>query len=350
MGNETETAIAKPYSIIDEVKLTLQKSQKAGEIDLPEHYSVNNALKSAYLALQETYTKDKKPVLTTCTKASICNALLDMVIQGLNPSKKQCYFIAYGLKLLCQRSYFGTMSVTKEVADATEIWAEVVYKDDTFEITMAKGQKTIKTHEQKLENINSDAITGAYCVIEFKDSPTYTEIMTMDQIHKSWAKSQADIGLPKAVHSLFPEEMCKRTVINRACKKFINSSADKNLLKHIHRTDEERTEEEVAEEIEKNANKDILEITEPEATEEQPVETPKEMRDPSSIKTINQLMQDCKDDFSMDDKQVCAELGVSSRDEITDTPANCYVRILAHYIRKEVTTAEVYGEQDGPGF
>ena len=342
MVEQKKTAIAKPYSIIDEVKLTLQKSQKAGEIDLPEHYSVNNALKSAYLALQETYTKDKKPVLTTCTKASICNALLDMVIQGLNPSKKQCYFIAYGLKLLCQRSYFGTMSVTKEVADATEIWAEVVYKDDTFEITMAKGQKTIKTHEQKLENINSDAITGAYCVIEFKDSPTYTEIMTMDQIHKSWAKSQADIGLPKAVHSMFPEEMCKRTVINRACKKFINSSADKNLLKHINRTDEERTEDEVAGEIEKNANKNLLEITESEVTEEQPIETPKAKRDPSTIKTIEQLVNACKDDFSLDEQQVCKELGVTSRNEITDTPANCYLQLAETHMGPEI--------EEGPGF
>ncbi len=78
-------------------------------------------MKSAWLILQAAVDKDKKPVLEVCSKNSIANALLDMVVQGLNPAKKQCYFIAYGNGLACQRSYFGTMAVTKQVAGAKEI-------------------------------------------------------------------------------------------------------------------------------------------------------------------------------------------------------------------------------------
>jgi recombination protein RecT len=39
-------------------------------------------------------------VLQACTRDSIANALLDMAVQGLNPAKKQGYFIAYGKQLV----------------------------------------------------------------------------------------------------------------------------------------------------------------------------------------------------------------------------------------------------------
>jgi len=263
MVEKKQTAIAKgtSYDIVAQVQKTLEDYTSNKKLILPENYSVENALKSAWLVLQETVNKDKQPVLTACSKPSIANALLDMAVQGLNPGKKQCYFIAYGNKLLCQRSYFGTMAVAREVAGATNIWAEVVYEGDVFEYSLSKGQKSIKEHTQKLENIDSGTILAAYCVLDFEGKPSHTEIMTMAQIRKSWEKSKANLGSPAATHSMFPDEMCKRTVISRACKRFINSSADNNLfLEHFYHSDEERTEIEVAEEIEKNGNKEPLKI------------------------------------------------------------------------------------------
>lgn len=45
------------------------------------------------MTLQSMTDKNRKPALTVCTKDSIANSLLDMVVQALNPVKKQCYFI-----------------------------------------------------------------------------------------------------------------------------------------------------------------------------------------------------------------------------------------------------------------
>src|SRR3990167_5548127 len=73
-----------------------------GTLHLPHDYSPENAMKSAWLVLQTVQDKDYKPALQTCTPESICNALMSMVIQGLNPDKKQCYFIVYGKALVCQ--------------------------------------------------------------------------------------------------------------------------------------------------------------------------------------------------------------------------------------------------------
>ena len=48
---------------VDLILAKVQKFQQHGELDLPPNYSAANALKSAWLILQQTVDKDKKPVL-----------------------------------------------------------------------------------------------------------------------------------------------------------------------------------------------------------------------------------------------------------------------------------------------
>ncbi|MBA7632342.1 hypothetical protein ES703_39886 [subsurface metagenome] len=254
------TAMTTPAKIVESVTKILHGYTAKGELILPQDYSIDNALKSAWLVLQETVDKDKQPALTVCSQASIANAFLDMAVQGLNPAKKQMYFIVYGKKLMCMRSYFGTMAVAERVAKASDIWAEVVYEGDVFEYEINHNRKTVTKHAQKLENIKPGKIVAAYCVVEFSDGRSaYTEIMTMEQIKKSWTKSKQSGA--NSVHTEFPEEMCKRTIINRTCKPLINASSDSNLfLTHFNRTDEEVSEGELATEIEENANQEIIDI------------------------------------------------------------------------------------------
>src|SRR5690606_6989099 len=232
-----------------------------GELHLPPNYSVENAMKSAWLILQNTFDKDKKPVLQVCTKDSIANALLDMAVQGLNPAKKQGYFIAYGKQLVFKRSYFGTMAVTKRVAGAKDIFAEIVYKGDEFEYTIKNGNKYITKDIQKIENVDPDNIVAAYCTIIFDDDRQFTDIMTWDEIQKAWSKSKMDPTKEGSTHKEFAQEMARKTVINRACKRYLNSSDDGSLLmQHINRADEVAAEAEVEAEIEENANQELIDI------------------------------------------------------------------------------------------
>jgi len=69
-------------TVADAVAQKVNEFVKNHEIDLPASYSVGNALKAAWLILQETKTKDDKLALDVCTKDSIANAMLDMVVQG----------------------------------------------------------------------------------------------------------------------------------------------------------------------------------------------------------------------------------------------------------------------------
>ena len=236
------------------------------DIVFPEKYSYANALKSAYLVLQETKDKNKKPVLEICTRASIANSLFDMCIQGLSPAKKQCYFICYGNTLSLQRSYFGDMAVMKRLNGVKSINANIIYEKDKFSIGIDDdGSKTIK-HDTDIKNIGTK-IVGAYCIINFDDGNKHVEIMNIEQIHNSWNQSKIDWKGANSVHSKFPDEMAKRTVIRRACKNYINTSDDNDLLiEAVNRTDEaeyKTVESEVETEIENEQATEELDIEEP---------------------------------------------------------------------------------------
>ena len=280
--------------VVDVVGKKVQEFVSRGELHLPPNYSVENAMKSAWLILQSTVDKDKRPVLQTCTKDSIANALLDMAVQGLNPAKKQGYFIAYGKQLVFQRSYFGTMAVTKRVAGAKDIFAEVVYKGDEFEYTIKNGNKYITKHIQKIENVDPNNIVAAYCTIVFDDDRQFTDIMTWQEIQKAWSKSKMNPEKEGSTHKEFAQEMARKTVINRACKRYLNSSDDGSLLmKHINRADEIAAEAELEAEIEENANTEYIDIEpeyESEHEEEQPDIEPEPKEETGKEKPAQQQM------------------------------------------------------------
>lgn len=255
--------------VIDTVTNKIRGFQNSKELHLPENYSPENALKSAFLVLQGTLDRNKKPVLEVCSQNSIANSLLDMVVQGLNPAKKQCYFIAYGKELTCMRSYHGTVAVVKSLCGAIDVNAQVIWGEDDLEYNIIKGNKEIVSHKQKLGNVGKNP-QGGYCIITFPDGKEYTDIMTIDQIKKSWSKSKMDANKPTSTHKQFEEEMIRKTVINRACKKYINTSADNAVLTESFQRAEQISEEEIFEnEVKENANQQVIDITPSNDVEEQ---------------------------------------------------------------------------------
>ena len=241
-------------NITDRVLSKVKKYQEDGDIQFPAEYSPENAIKSAWLTLQEVKDSSKRPALEVCTQASIANSVLDMVVQGLNPAKKQGYFIVYGKQLTFQRSYFGTMAVTKRVTGCKSIDAITIHEGDKVTYDIVAGRYTNLKHEQQFGS-TSNPIIGAYCTIIEKNGDEYTELMTMDEIKKSWGQSKMNPEGANSTHSKFPVEMAKKTVTNRACKRFLNSSDDSSLLFNLLQENDKRVyEAETQAEIEENAN------------------------------------------------------------------------------------------------
>lgn len=256
--NNTPVQKEKEINVVVKVGQMIDNYVNNRTLHLPSDYSVENALKSAWLALQEVQDRNGNPALKVCSQPSIINALLDMCVQGLNPAKKQLYFIVYGTSLTCQRSYFGDQALAKRVKPGVEIYSAVVYKDDVFEFGFLRGRKVITKHETKLANVDSSKIVAAYCgVVSESGEDLGAEIMTMEQIRKSWGKSKV-YSPGKGTHAEFPEEMAKRTVIRKRCKPIINDSNDALLLEAVRRQDIDTTEAEIDAEAGKHANGQII--------------------------------------------------------------------------------------------
>lgn len=220
--------------ITDSVLRKVNQLEQSKTIKMPAGYNPGNALKAAWLKLQTVVDKNKKPALEVCTRVSIANSLFDMCIQGLTPAKNQCYFIVRGNELTLMRSYFGTAAVLKRLNGVEDVFAQVVYKGDVFEYIIDGGNIVVTKHEQKLENINTDNIVGAYCVI-VKDGKPRCEIMTMTQIRQAWTHTTNGGGVQKE----YPDQMAKRTVINRGAKMYVNTSDDADeLIESINRSTE----------------------------------------------------------------------------------------------------------------
>lgn len=226
-------------SIVNVVEKSVHAMVGAGRLQLPADYSPANALKSAWLLLQEVKDKNGNSALAVCTKESITNCLLDMVVQGLNPVKRQCYFIPYGKTLTLQRSYFGDQALALRVDSALEFYAAPIYAGDEVELSRVGGRMVITKHVTKFGAADGE-LQGAYFGVTRKGEDLGAEIMTMAQIQKSWAKSKT--YNPKggsSPHHEFPDQMALRTVCRRRLKPIINSSNDAMLMEAIQR--EERT-------------------------------------------------------------------------------------------------------------
>lgn len=266
-------ATTQERNITDKVLSRVKNLEGKGELKVPANYSPENALKSAYLILSETIDRDKKPVLQSCSEASIANTLLDMVVQGLSPSKKQCYFIPYGGKLQLSRSYLGTVAVTKRLKGVKDVKAYCIYEGDDFETEYDIDTATLKITKfnPKFENIDTNKIKGAFAVVLGEDGPIHTEIMNIGQIKKSWNQGAAKGN--SGAHNNFADEMAKKTVINRACKMFANTSDDSDLLIEAFNNSDEKTYDEkdlvdnvqyeVKQEIKENANSKPIDIEQP---------------------------------------------------------------------------------------
>ena len=261
-------------AFIDGLSMQLQEKTKYG-LSFPADYNPTNALMGAYLIMKETTDKNGKCILESCSQASIANSLMDMATLGLNASKKQGYFIAYGGKCQFQKSYFGNITLARRNGLKT-INAEIIYEGDTFKYHIENGMKVIDVHEQDFMNIDNDKILGAYAVAVMDDGRKVVEVMNINQLKKAWNQRMG--GLKEdasSTHMKFKDQMAKKTVINRLCKLIGNTSTDGNISEISDRLDEvaevDMVAEDVAYEIENNANQiEFSEVVEPQSEQATP--------------------------------------------------------------------------------
>lgn len=296
-NNQQLAVKQKKQDISARVLSKVNEFEQTGELRIPKNYSVENSLKSAYLILSETKNKDNRPVLEVCSVPSVADALLKMVVWGLNPMKKQCYFIPYGDQLDCSPDYTGKIAMAKRYGGLKDIKAHAVFKDDVFEFEVdpSTGRKKVTKHTQTLESMGSNEIKGAYAILEMQDGTFDTEIMSMPQIRAAWEQGPMKGNSP--AHRKFPDRMGRKTVISRACDALIRSSDDSVL----YEDEEERksidvTSENVAHEVKTKANRkqirfnDVEDAQVEEEAHSQPKQEPKLSEEEENQKAYEQAL------------------------------------------------------------
>lgn len=263
-------AVNATQQLFDNINSKITSIITDGGIALPKDYNASNAMRSAWLMLQDIKDRNGKPALEVCTPASIANSLMKMVVQGMNPAKAQCYFIPYGDQLNYQRSYMGSYALAKRVSTLKEVNAVIIYEGDIFsyEIDNHTGRTTVKEHTQKFENINNDKINGGYAICVFEDGSVDTVIMTMAQIRKSWEQGQTKGQSP--AHKNFADEMAKKSIRARAVKLIINSSDDSDIMQEDDQI-KDHVELSSKAQIALNANTKTIPLDDPKKEEEEEI-------------------------------------------------------------------------------
>lgn len=217
--NEKRELVAKDFT--EGMVLKIKEKERFG-LTFPKDYNYTNEFMSAMLILQDTVDNNKKPVLQSCSRASIENALVEMVTNGLSMQKKQCYPVAYGGKLQCQKSVYGNTCIARRYG-LKDIAAEIIYEGDVFEYEIIDGRKRIVTHKQNFENIDNDKIRGAYAVATMNDGVILTEVMNIKQIKQAWKQGFGYKENGNGTHQKFTDQMAMKTVKNRLLKQINNT-------------------------------------------------------------------------------------------------------------------------------
>lgn len=245
VDKDKQVSLLSERDLSDAVMKRVRSLETGKALVLPPNYSPENALKEAYLIIKQTIDKNGAPALSVCTRDSITTALLDMVLQGLNPMKSQCYFIVHGNELKLRRSYFGTERALRTVLPETDkVVAVVVHQGDEVEYEIGTdinnpntlGEKIVTKHKQSLANMDNP-IVAVYGYITKKDGKLVTtDMMTANEIFAAWRKSQTRVfndqgGInATSTHGQFPVEMAKKTLLNRMCKRPFKATDDSVMI------------------------------------------------------------------------------------------------------------------------
>lgn len=271
--------------------------------DVPENYSYKNAIQQARYLLTKPADSGKNKglaIIDICTPQSILQSVMEMAQKGLNPDKKQCYFIPYGNTCTLSISYQGNVALAKRGGeDISEIYGYAVYKNDKLELVFdpKKGVMQAKSYEPDISKWTKSDITGAFAVITDKAGEVkYTEYMTMEQIKDAWNMGFAKGESP--AHKNFPDQQAIKTVKSRAVKSFVNTADDSEIVsseeKSITYTDRTLNEElqSKANALELDTNVGQENSPAIEAKNPKPDENYDEIIDPEEINTQSDFFTD----------------------------------------------------------
>ncbi len=202
---------------------------------LPKHMNVDRLIRMIFTALNQV------PGLIDCSERSLLHAAMECAQAGLEPGGAlgQAYILPFKSKHSDQKiatfipGYKGLISLGRRSGEVQDVYAEVVYENDRFEVH--RGTEPRLVHEPNYEahgwaNLQEEikSIKGFYAVGFLKDTPVpHFEYMTKRQVDAVMRRSPGH-GESGPWVTDYPE-MGKKTAIKRLMKFMPMSSEDQRL-------------------------------------------------------------------------------------------------------------------------
>ena len=174
----------------------------------------------------------RNPQLQECSPSSIIGGMIQAAMLELdfNPSLGLCYLVPYGKEAQFQLGYRGMVQIAHSGEQIKDLYAEVVYDDDEFEIEY--GLNRVLSHKPKFLHIgDSSKIKYVYAVAKTISDGTFYTVLSKAQIEALRKRSPMQKFKMNGAWATDYEEMAKAKAIKRLFKYLpFNVSSNKNVF------------------------------------------------------------------------------------------------------------------------
>lgn len=179
---------------------------------------------------------EKSPALQNCTPESIRTAIFEAAQLQLYPgaSMGQAYLVPYGKTAEMVVGYKGLIELVRRSGQIRTICANIIRKDDEFIIELGTQKQLIHRPDWQ----GTSECIGAYAIAELINGGVEFEVMNMPQLEAIRKASKSKSG----PWQYFPEEMRKKTVLRRLCKRLPVSTEYIEAIERDHEFPEKSDE------------------------------------------------------------------------------------------------------------
>lgn len=185
---------------------------------LPTHCTPERMARVAIAAVNRT------PKLADCSRESFFGAMLTCSQYGLEPDGRLAHLIPYGRECQLVIDYKGLVELAYRSGYVRNIHADVVREGDLFEYSMGRVIEHVPHFLRRDDEKPSEPgdIYAVYAMVELKDGPVKTEVLSRSQVEDVRKRSSAGRSGPWVTDW---EEMAKKTAFRR-CSKWVPLSAE----------------------------------------------------------------------------------------------------------------------------
>ena len=210
----------KPLAPLVQFKRDLATLKEKGELDmLPKNVSFEAFRNAAVVAITDN------PGILGCKRESLFRAIRKLAAAGLVPDGREAALVPFKGEAQAMPMVFGLIKTARNSGEIRNLYAEVVYSEETFRVWFESGERKFEHEYNPLAR--SGDIVGAYAVVKLKDGTIDFEAMGLDEIEKRRKASANQKGdQPTGIWQAWYPEMAKKTVIRALCKRLPVSSED----------------------------------------------------------------------------------------------------------------------------